>query len=206
MNFIVIGTAHEFQNCDAGLEGILRAFLDQRYIEPLVAIAEEFDDAIGKSSLALRLALERHLCWYNIDMSNREKADAGILQEQEGRRKMIQEGIAYRVPSDNVREDAWVEKLVRPASGTTLVVCGYVHFEALVQKLRARGHTAADKRVYLHNVPEIILLGGRPLLYSPGERPDEEKQELAPSDGRTLEGNELPALVPATSASGNRHP
>jgi hypothetical protein len=164
VNFVVIGTAHELQNCDAGLEGILRVFLDQRYIEPLVAIAEEFDDAVGKPSSAQRLALERHLCWYNIDMSDREKADAGILQEQEDRRKMIQEGIAYRVPSDNVREDAWVEKLVRPGSGTTLVVCGYVHFEPLVQKLRARGHTAADKRVYLRTVPEIILLGGRLVL------------------------------------------
>lgn len=160
MNFIVIGTAHEFQNRDPGLEGILRAFLDQRYIEPLVGIAEEFDDTIGDSSLAQRLAFERHLCWCNIDMTDREKADAGILQEQEDRRKMVREGIAYRVPSDDAREDAWVEKLVRPASGTTVVVCGYVHFEPLVQKLRARGHTTHDRRVYLRTVPQIILLDG----------------------------------------------
>jgi hypothetical protein len=161
VNFIVIGTAHEFQNCDLGLEGILRAFLDQRYIDPLVAIAEEFHEAIGDSSLAQRLAFERHLCWCNIDMTDREKADAGILQEQEARRKMVQEGIAFRVPSDDLREDAWVEKLVGPGSGTTLVVCGYVHFEPLVKKLCARGHTTDDRRVYLHTVPEIILLGGR---------------------------------------------
>jgi hypothetical protein len=169
MNFIVIGTVHEFQDRDPGLEGILRAFLDMRYIEPLVAIAEEFDEAIGDTSLAQRLALERHLCWCNIDMTDREKEDAGILREQEARRKMVQEGVAFRVPSDNVREDAWVEKLVRPGSGTTLVVCGYVHFEPLVNKLRARGHTTDDRRVYLHTVPEIILLGGRPpTLATPG--------------------------------------
>ena len=127
MNFIVIGTAHEFQNRDRGLEGILRAFLDEHYIEPLVGIAEEFHDAIGDSSLAQRLAFERHLCWWNIDMTDREKTDAGILQEQEDRRKMEREGIAYRVPSDDTREDAWVEKLVRSASGTTLVLCGSPH-------------------------------------------------------------------------------
>lgn len=161
MNFIVIGTAHEFQNRDPGLEGILRAFLDQRYREPLVAIGEEFHDAIGESSLAQRLAFERHLCWCNIDMTDREKADAGILQEQEARRKMVQAGIAFRVASDDLREDAWVEKLVRPGSGTTLVVCGYVHFEPLMKKLRSRGHTTDDSRVYLHTVPQI-LLPGRP--------------------------------------------
>jgi hypothetical protein len=156
MNFIVIGTAHEFQNRDPGLEGILRAFLDQRYIERLMAIAEEFHQSIGDSSIAQRLASERSLCWYNLDMTAEEKRDAGILQEQEKRGRMVQEGIAYRVPSDDVREDAWAAKLTRSAVGTTLVVCGYLHFEPLVQKLGARGHRVCDKRVYLYAVPTIV--------------------------------------------------
>lgn len=47
MNFLVIGTDHRFQNRERGLEGILRAFLDQSWIDPLTAIAEEFCAASG---------------------------------------------------------------------------------------------------------------------------------------------------------------
>ena len=61
---------------------------------------------------------------------------------------------ALPIFSDDVREEAWVERLVMNASGTTIVICGYLHFESLAKKLRARGHTV-DQRVYLETVPEI---------------------------------------------------
>lgn len=154
MNFVVIGTDHRFQHSEAGLEGILWAFLDLRYIEPLTAIAEEFHEAIGSPSIAKRLADERQLRWYNLDMTTQEKKDTGILEEQRTRPGMFQEGITYRVPSDDTREDAWVNKVIRSASGTTLVICGYLHFESLVQRLRAKGYTV-DKRIYLETVPTI---------------------------------------------------
>jgi hypothetical protein len=41
-----------------------------------------------------------------------------------------------------------------PTSGTILIICGYLHFEALVQKLKVKGHSV-DKRVYLETVPLI---------------------------------------------------
>lgn len=154
MNFVVIGTDHRFQGRDPGLEGMLRAFLVQRWTEPLKAIAEEFEDTIGDSSIAKRLALERNLRWYNLDMTTREKEDAGILEEQWNRPGMFQVRTACRVPSDDVREDAWVKKLTAFASGTTLVICGYLHFEPLVEKLRARGY-AVEMRAYLETVPLI---------------------------------------------------
>ncbi|HEX5422810.1 MAG TPA: hypothetical protein VFW94_04625 [Candidatus Acidoferrales bacterium] len=154
MNFVVIGTDHRFQDRDPGLDGILRAFLDQRWTEPLTAIAEEFGELTGCTSLAKRLASERNLRWYNLDMTTQEKQDAGILQEQRSRPGMFQAAVAYRVPSDNVREDAWVEKLIASAAGTTLVICGYLHFEALVEKLTAKGHDV-DRRAYLETVPSI---------------------------------------------------
>jgi len=156
MSFVVIGTQHEFQGREAGFEGMLRALLDQRWIEPLTAIAEEFDEAIGDSSVAQRLAFERHLCWCNVDMTRREKQDAGILQEQDERLERQKDGNTYRVPSDDVRENWWVEKLVRSCAGTTLVICGYLHFEPLVQKLGAKGHRVYDRRVYLSTVPTIV--------------------------------------------------
>jgi uncharacterized protein YbaP (TraB family) len=90
-------------------------------------------------------------------MTIEEKQAAGILEEQLNRPGMFQEMSACRIPSDDIREEAWVEKLTSAASGTTLVICGYLHFEPLVQKLRARGHLV-DKRVYLETVPTIRTL------------------------------------------------
>jgi hypothetical protein len=142
------------QDSEPGFEGLLRALLAQKYLEPLTAIAEEYHDKLGES-FAHRLARELGLRWFNVDMSTEEKRQSGILHEQLNRPGMFQEAITFRVPSDDAREQAWVDKLLKSkTTGTTLVICGYLHFEALVQKLRAGGH-AVDKRVYLETVPTI---------------------------------------------------
>jgi len=160
MNFVVIGTDHRMQHSEPGFEALLRTWLDQRYFEPLTAIAEEYHESIGSSSVAQRLAKDRQLRWCNLDMTTQEKETAGILEEQRARPGMFHETITYRVPSDEIREEAWVRKLIEVGTGTTLVVCGYLHFESLVQRLRARGHTV-DKRVYLETVPTIKLPEGK---------------------------------------------
>jgi hypothetical protein len=152
MSFVVIGTDHRFQNKEAGLGGLLSALLNQRYLEPLCAIAEEHAEAIGMS-MGQQLAEQKRLAWYNVDMTSEEKYKAGILAEQRSR-PISQGGVAYRVPSDEVREDFWVSKLAAAGSGTTIVICGYLHSASLARKLRARGH-AVDERVYLETVPEI---------------------------------------------------
>lgn len=156
MNFVVIGTDHRMQYSEAGFEALLRAWLGRRYCEPLTAIAEEYHEKIGNSSVAQRLAKEYQLNWYNLDMTTEEKQAAGILEEQQARPRMFREGVTCRIPSDEIREEAWISKLVKVGAGTTLVVCGYLHFESLVQRLRAAGH-AVDKRVYLETVPTIEL-------------------------------------------------
>lgn len=156
MNFVVIGTDHRMQHAEPGFEGLLRAWLQRSYFEPLTAVAEEYHEAIGTSSIAHQLAEDYRLRWFNLDMTTQEKQSAGILEEQRNRPGMFQETVSYRVPSDDIREEAWVDKLIEATSGTTLVICGYLHFESLVQKLRARGHTV-DKRVYLETVPAIKL-------------------------------------------------
>src|ERR1700719_3800276 len=138
MNFLVIGTDHSFQNHEPGFEGLLRALKAQQYLPPLEEIAEEYHDKLSGSTCK-RLAEEHRLRWYNLDMTTEEKLQAGILQEQKGR-PMSSDRVAYRVPSDDVREDAWVEKLTASAAKMTLVICGYLHFEPLVRKLREQGH------------------------------------------------------------------
>jgi uncharacterized protein YbaP (TraB family) len=159
VNFVVIGTDHRMQHSEFGFEALLRAWLDKpRYLEQITAVAEEYHKNLGQS-VGQQLAKERNLKWYNVDMTTEEKQEAGILEEQRNRPGMFQEETCCRVPSDVVREDAWVRKLVGSASGTTLVICGYLHFESLVQKLRAQGH-AVDKRVYLEAVPCIKQSGG----------------------------------------------
>jgi hypothetical protein len=158
MNFVVIGSDHRARQSDPGLEGVIRPWLDRQYFEPLKAIAEEYAEKIG-NSIGQRLAQERRLLWYNIDLTSAAKAKAGILEEQRNRPE-TQGNIAFLVPSDELREDGWIEKLTSQGSGTVLVICGYLHFESLVRKLRERGHTV-DQRVYLGRVPEIRLRIGR---------------------------------------------
>lgn len=155
MNFVVIGTDHRMQHAEPGLKGLLQAWMERTFIEPLTAVAEEFHENIGDTSVAQELARERQLDWFNLDMTDAEKATAGILEEQRNR-PAPQENIAYRVPSDEIREDAWVRKLVNAESGTRIVLCGYAHFESLVGRLHAGGH-GVDKRVYLETVPTIVL-------------------------------------------------
>jgi|SRR5271157_4440330 len=154
MNFVVIGTDHRMQSSEPGFEGLLRALLGRQYFAPLDAVAEEYHDKLGPS-LGQRLAQEHGLRWYNLDMTTEEKSNAGILEEQRSR-PISQDSLAYRVPSDEIREAAWVEKLLNSGAQTqtALVICGYVHFDSLVKRLRAGGHLV-DARVYLETVPEI---------------------------------------------------
>ena len=155
MNFVVFGIDHRMQASGADFEALLRAWLDKTYFEPLESIAEEYPENIAPST-ARRLATERGLRWFNVDMSTDEKHRAGILAEQKSR--PISEGsIAFRLPSDDLREAAWVDKLVGYGSPTTIVICGYLHFAPLVRTLRAAGHTV-DARAYLETVPEIRLV------------------------------------------------
>jgi len=154
MNFFVIGTDHTFQNREAGFEGLLRGLMAQQFVEPLQAIAEEYHEKL-EESICQRLAKEHHLRWYNLDLTAAEKLRAGILQEQRGRpMSASNDRVTYRISSDDVREDAWVEKLISSKVEMTLVICGYLHFEPLVQRLRDKRHIV-DKRAYLETIPEI---------------------------------------------------
>jgi hypothetical protein len=127
MNFVAIGTDHRMQNSEAGFEARLRSWLGRQFFDPLGVIAEEYAENIG-DSVAQRLARERCLGWYNLNMTSEEKGSAGILAEQRSR-PISTDTLAYQVPSDEIRERPWFEKLTRAGSGTTLVICGYVHFE-----------------------------------------------------------------------------
>ncbi len=154
LNFVVVGTDHRFQENSPELEAILRSLARSRFIPTLGAFAEEYLERLGAESVAQRLAKQLQIPWFNIDMTASERSEAGIYQAQSSRPGMFQANITYRIPSDEVREDAWLGKLVTNASGTMIVICGYLHFDSLTNKLRARGHMV-DQRVFLETVPEI---------------------------------------------------
>jgi len=155
MNFVLIGTDHRMQHSDPGFEGLLRGWLEQDYFEPLRAIAEEYHDLLA-DSVAQRLAKELGVRWFNLDMSTEEKHKAGILAEQRSR-PISTDTLTYRLPSDDTREAAWVDKLINSGSPTTIVICGFLHFTALLNALKSGGH-AVDARVYLETVPEVRIL------------------------------------------------
>src|ERR1700675_3435356 len=107
MQCVVIGTDHRMQSNDRGFNGLLRGLLTENFCEPVGAIAEEYHQNIGES-VAQRVARELGLCWYNIDMTDEERRKAGIFEEQSWRRD---NAFTMRVPSDDVREEAWIAKL-----------------------------------------------------------------------------------------------
>ena len=149
MNFLVIGTDHTIQR-EPGFAGLLRGWLCAQR-DGYEAVAEETSDALPPSA-ARRVAEEYGLRWYNLDMTVQEKADAGILGGL--REQRFSSEHVHRNKGDEVREAAMIEKLLNSGSQTTLVICGYVHFDPLVKKLRAEGHLV-ETRVYLETVPEI---------------------------------------------------
>jgi hypothetical protein len=150
MNFIVIGTDHRLQKSDVGFEGLLRGFLTKSgYCEPIIAIAEEYHDTLGCTA-AQRLATEFDLLWFNIDMSDLEKEQAGILEEQRSRPTG-----STRLPSDDARERFWVSRLNSNERGTTVVVCGSIHLDSLVEKLN-NGVSAIDQRLYLEKLAHCV--------------------------------------------------
>ena|SRR5215472_10195837 len=153
MNCIVIGTDHRMQGSEPGFDGLVRGLLRQQFFEPVKAIAEEYADGLGQS-VGQRVAQEMGLRWFNLDMTTDEKRTAGILEEQCDRREKSQEAGTIRVPSDDVREEAMANKVATCEPGTVIVICGYLHFESLVRRLRQKGFPV-DKRVYLETIPEI---------------------------------------------------
>ena len=151
MTFEVIGTDHRFQQRDLGLHRLLESFFEMRYFAgPIQLMAEEWHEQWGKS-VAQNIAVEHHIEWLSVDMTPEEKIAAGIAEEQRTRRES---GRQVKVPSDEIRVQAWVEKLEASGKEHILVVCGYLHLEDLVQKLKIRGHETAQ-RVYLESVPDI---------------------------------------------------
>jgi hypothetical protein len=153
MNFLVIGTDHGLQERDPGFEGLLRALVKINFIQPLAAVGEEFGRKMSEATVARRVADEAGLRWINIDMTLEEREEAGILQDQRSR-PISTNRICTRVPSDDIREEEWVRRLTESGEGTTIVICGYLHFDALVEKLRSQEHTV-DQRVYLETLPRI---------------------------------------------------
>jgi hypothetical protein len=149
MQCVVIGTDHRAQGIDRGLAGLLRGLLSLQYCEPVRAIAEEYHEKMG-ASVAQRVARDSSLDWYNVDMTDEEKRRAGIFEEQCWRRDNAP---MTRVPSDDVREEAWIAKL-GTGPWTTFLLCGYLHFEPLIAKLRVKGYVTSQ-RVYVETVPEI---------------------------------------------------
>jgi hypothetical protein len=95
MFVFVIGTDHKFQHSEPGFRGLLAGVTSMNFCEPLSAVAEEFHEDIGDTSVAKELAMELGVPWFNLDMTNEEKQHAGILQEQRERPKS-QGSVAYR--------------------------------------------------------------------------------------------------------------
>lgn len=82
MNFVIVGTDHQAQLSDCGLEALVSALLDRSHSEPLSAIAEEWNTEAGESICQI-LSEERSLDWNSLDeMTVEEQTAAGIFESK----------------------------------------------------------------------------------------------------------------------------
>lgn len=152
MNIVVVGTDHDSQIDDPGLETLTLRLLEAHGI---ALIAEEnrlFRNTVGK-----RLADSRGLPWIQIDMSTEERLEAGIYHKLANRmqiRGYDADGnpimaIRYAENEDGIREEWWLNKIEGAIkSGTVLVICGCLHCGPLSVKAENRGHKVVARVFY----------------------------------------------------------
>ena len=131
----------------------LKELLESQLAEGKTPVILEEWSRLGMT-IAHQLACrnEPAILWRNIDMNDDERRAAGIFDEQNDRpqRPVFSEGpmpemIWDRVPSDCIREDFFVSRILETANGDgrVLVLLGNGHVAPVAKKLRATGHTVS---------------------------------------------------------------
>ena len=114
------------------------------------AILEEWSREEMTIAHQLARRNEPAILWRNIDMTDDERRAKGIFDEQDDRpqRLVFNDGpmpemIWDRIPSDCIREDFFVSRILETANGDgrVLVLLGNGHAAPVTDKLRAIGHT-----------------------------------------------------------------
>jgi hypothetical protein len=140
MNLIVLGTDHTFQYCDESLKELIAKLIES---ELVALIGEESTP----NSIANQVADSKGIKWIPVDMTERERNDAGIgnlsLRRMRYRacRHLPDDVAIYAPKEDGVREAYWLTQLENEkAGGTVLLVCGAVHVRPLSEKAQNLGH------------------------------------------------------------------
>lgn len=101
-----------------------RSLARGRFITSLGAIAEECSERIGAVTIAQSVARQLEIPWFSIEMTTQEKLDS-------------------RIPSDDIREEDWIARLLSGPSGP-----------------RSWSAAALIARPFLETVPQILQSKG----------------------------------------------
>jgi hypothetical protein len=162
MKIIIIGVGHTSQNSSIELQNLLTEITES---ESVIVIGEE---ARGQSATFVqRIAMERGVPWVQIDMTTKERQDAGIADILDTRMEhsspfqssngiisdeqwaaafdengQVIQKLVYSEKEDGMREYFWLDRISEAAmNGTAIIVCGALHARPLAEKAHQRRHT-----------------------------------------------------------------
>jgi hypothetical protein len=127
---------------------LLKSYLASHKV---AAILEEWSRTEMTIAHQLSCQNEPAIPWQNIDMTDDERRAAGIFNVQWYRpghpdwSEMPPSWIQDRIPSDEVREDFFVSRILESndSNGKVLVLLGNMHVTPVAEKLRAMGHNVS---------------------------------------------------------------
>jgi hypothetical protein len=140
MRLIILGTDHIRQRADDGLRQRIEALIKAEHV---TLIGEEY----LPTGIGGQVAASKGVPWIEIDMSCKERNDAGIgslacRRAQYRANNFLNEEIAIYAPyADGVRETSWLTKMENTnTGGPALLICGAIHLRPLTEKAEQRGH------------------------------------------------------------------
>jgi len=170
MDFVIVAIDHLWQSvlCDpfepaeenrAELAALLTKTIEARKVD---LICEESDPA--KLSVAEKIAAEHvpPIRWKNINMSEKERQEAGIAEGYRRRPHRFIEGdlpnvgqrIDQRIPEDGVREQFFAAETIREAKAsgarTVVILCGDLHADSLGVLLERNGNCVEVDHTLIH--------------------------------------------------------
>lgn len=140
---LIIGLDHKVQWGDDS--GQLRILLSSSITEKAVQLIAEEAFALP-TTVGRRIACELGIPWLELDLDAFDRQRKGVADELDSRYQgpLFNGGVigfesAYLPNADGIREEVWITRLQRFPADSTLVICGALHVDPLVKKLRHIG-------------------------------------------------------------------
>ena len=133
----VVGVDHDLQWKDDPT-GHLKAVLSAELVAGNFGLMAE--EALGlPTTVGQRLACKLNIPWLQVEMSISEREKAGITRRVSSPISPLEDigGITeYDLTQDGLREEHWIQEILRWRVDQVLLVCGFLHISPVAGKFR----------------------------------------------------------------------